>query len=413
MYVRKIKPEEYPRTEDLFCIAFEFPWQEKKPEAGALLERVANRPANRIELNFKERWAAFDEQENMMAFLSAPPYPIRFDGNDVVMSAVGGVSTLPQYRKCGAMRGCFEKALQDMYDEGRELSYLYPFSQVYYRKYGYELCGQKVRYELDLRALPNTKQRGDAVLLEKGNVAKAVAEIYRLFAERYNLAVNRTEIDYKWAENADPSQDGRYVYVCYDEKEEPCAVVDFAKAKEGGRFIMECSHFWFLGEKGIREALAFMRSFGNYYERAVFTLPSDIELSAYVPEWSLYPTSRELKYMGMARVIRVDKILEQARYIGAGKFGLQIEDKILSGNNGCFMVEFKEGHAVSVEMAETQKTEAADVPFLKLSIGTFSRWILEGCPQRRLLETESVTEANIALWSRVFQEKSVWLDDAF
>lgn len=423
MYARKIKPEEYPRTEELFCIAFEFPMGEKKPEASALLERVQKAPQNRIELNYTERWAAFDDAEQMAAFLSAPPYPVRLDGQTVTMSAVGGVSTLPQYRKCGAMRLCFEKAFRDMYEAGWELSALYPFSQNYYRKYGYEVCGEKIRYEVDLRAIPALQAEGSVRLLEKGNVTEDIIAVYRAFSAAYNLMVERDEIDFKWTEGIDPSRDGRYVYVCYRKDGTPCAVLDFTKERREDSFEMTCGHFWYIGTEGLQEALFLVRSFSNYYRCVSFWLPADLDVCRTLPEWALYPSARRLEYTCMARVIRVDRVLEKAAYKGSGCFILHIRDEWLEENNRSFLVEFASGRANKVTvMSEKDKkmdiqkgTELSGetIPELSLPIQTFSRWILEGCSDEQLSAWSGMTENELELWKRVFYKKKVFLDDAF
>ena len=128
MIVRKIKPEEVLRANELFAIAFEQPMDRE----------AAAKPDNEN----VHRWAAFDESSGeMMSSFIINDYTVRFDGHACKMGGIGGVATLPQYRRRGGIRGCFQEALPDMYASGYDLSYLYPFSTAYYRKFGYE-CGR-------------------------------------------------------------------------------------------------------------------------------------------------------------------------------------------------------------------------------------------------------------------------------
>ena len=91
-------------------------------------QTVAN-PRTRQDLNWQSQWAAFeDDDRTMMSTFTVIPYRARFDGHDMLMMGVGGVSTLPQYRRRGGIRACFESALPDMYAQGAAFSYLYPFS---------------------------------------------------------------------------------------------------------------------------------------------------------------------------------------------------------------------------------------------------------------------------------------------
>ena len=139
MIIRKIRPEELKRTYELFGIAFEFSadWSKSPME---IYEEVKSNPKSREDACWGERWAAFkDDNSTMMSYFIAQPFPVQFDGNTYTMTGIGGVASLPQYRRQGGIRGCFEAALPAMYQDGHAFSYLYPFSTAYYRKFGYEM----------------------------------------------------------------------------------------------------------------------------------------------------------------------------------------------------------------------------------------------------------------------------------
>ena len=70
--------------------------------------------------------------------LRPDPYRMIFDGSEAKM---GGSAVSPHFRKKGKkyIRNIFEYAMNEMYEDGYIFSYLYPFSHVYYRKFGYEL----------------------------------------------------------------------------------------------------------------------------------------------------------------------------------------------------------------------------------------------------------------------------------
>ena len=79
----------------------------------------------------------------MMSTFTVSDFTVQFDGSPCQLGGIGGVATLPQYRRRGGIRACFREALPDMYGSGYDFSYLYPFSTAYYRKFGYENCVQK------------------------------------------------------------------------------------------------------------------------------------------------------------------------------------------------------------------------------------------------------------------------------
>lgn len=396
MYARKIQEKEYSRTEELMAIAFEFPSKtEKTPDQ--LLEQVKTAPKNRVEAYFAERWAVFEDEE-MAACFSAVPFPIQFDGSVCTMGGVGGVSSLPQSRGKGAVRMCFREAFRDMYDSGQLFSYLYPFSTRFYRQFGYEQCGEQIRYKLDLRAIPREKTSGSARLLEKGNLTQDMVTVYREYTKAYNLAVAREDIDFLWTKEANPAADGRYVYVCYNGEGRPCGSLDFTKEKVGDSYDMRCRQFWFLGREGFLELSALIQSFSSFYQTVSFPLPMDLELSSLLPEWSVYPCTRVLEYLGMARAINVRAILESAAYRGSGRFTLEIRDEFLPENNQCFAVEFTDGKAVSVTSTDTAEVSMTPGQFASLILG----FLPSGCP---------IPQGEI--WSRVFYSKPLFIDDHF
>ena len=130
MIVRKIREEEYARTCQVFAIEFEFHMEENETTPKRL-EEIKRNPMTREDKYYLERWAAFDDQNNMMGFLIGFPAKVRFDGKEAVCTCIGGVSSLPQYRRKGVIANCFRKHLEDSYKKGYGFSYLYPFSTVF------------------------------------------------------------------------------------------------------------------------------------------------------------------------------------------------------------------------------------------------------------------------------------------
>lgn len=104
MLVRPITREEQIASAQLFAIAFESPFDPKN------LTPFAENPAI---------WAAFDEKSGeMMSTVYVTDYTVQFDGSACKMGGVGGAASLPEYRRAGGIRACFQAALAAMYREG-------------------------------------------------------------------------------------------------------------------------------------------------------------------------------------------------------------------------------------------------------------------------------------------------------
>ena len=68
---------------------------------------------------------SFSEDEaTLYGCMSIRRYRCNFEGREVLMGGVGGVSSLPQYRRRnGAIRACIGAALQDMYEKEFSFSF--------------------------------------------------------------------------------------------------------------------------------------------------------------------------------------------------------------------------------------------------------------------------------------------------
>ncbi len=216
MIVRKIRPEELKRTKQLFAVAFHTVYENEKAPL-AVYEDVCKNPKTREDVCPLDKYAALeDDDQTMMSCLSVIRYPMHFDGHTVVMAGIGGVSTLPQYRRRGSIRACFHKMLPELYQEDVVFSCLYPFSTEYYRKFGYEMSPQASVYEWKLSFLPAGNVRGHCVLVDASNRMDLLADVRRIdkvWQKRYNLMVCGEEWEYRFITEANPYQTCSYTYL--------------------------------------------------------------------------------------------------------------------------------------------------------------------------------------------------------
>ncbi len=395
MIIRKTKPSEAQRVNELFAIAFEQPL-----EGG---------PAD----NENERichFAAFeDDDKTMMSTLSVTDYTVNLDGSDCKMGGMGGAATLPQFRRRGGIRGCFEKALPWMYASGHDLSYLYPFSTAYYRKFGYEVCGQKLEWAVDLTLWHQPAPEGTWVLAEPGNLMlEDIRKLDRVWERTYNLMVRHGQEDYGWVEELDPAETREYTYVCFDGNQTPKAYTTFRTVMEADGRNLVCSRFCFDGKPGFLLLMGLFQSMATDHLYAKFKTPLEKSLQYYVPEWSLGAVKwKVLANDGMVRVINVPRVLEKAGYRGSGEAVLKITDVQIPENDGTWRVVFRDGKALSVE-----KTELP--PDAHLTVQAFSTLIcgcLEWEDAREVLD--GIRVANNGCLDRIFYRKKLMITDYF
>lgn len=319
-------------------------------------------------------WAAFDEEcGEMTSTVYITDYQVQFDGGRYKMGGVGGVASLPQYRRAGGIRACFQKALPAMYREGYVFSYLYPFSTAYYRKFGYESCVQRYLTVLDLRQLRQAEFSGSFQLARGGDaLLPAVRQLDARWEARYNMMVQHTEADYRWLLEADPAGKQEFVYAAFSEAGEPLGYAVFKKQDEPDGRNLVCSCFRFSGKDGFAALLHLFARFASDHRFVKLRLPCSTAMQYLLPEWSLGAARWELQNVGMVRVVNAEAALRAARYCGSGSAVLRLHDAQIEENNACFAVRFENGRAVSIARTDAQ-------PDAALEISTFSALLCGVC----------------------------------
>lgn len=393
MIVRKIREEEYARTCQVFAIAFEFPMAENATTPKRL-EEIKRNPMTREEKYYLERWAAFDDQNNMMGFLIGFPAKVRFDGKEAVCTCISGVSSLPQYRRKGVIANCFRKHLEDSYKKGYGFSYLYPFSTVFYRQFGYELCVENVVWDIDIKTIPYFPEaKGSAVLNEQKSVRHEIKQVYEAFMRNCNLTFVREDCDWNRIICDQPAKEGKYSYVWKNEGGIPKGALSFRK-EEG---IMHCDAFYYTDEEGLKGLMNHIRSVRSHFGRVRISVPKHVALQEVLPEASAGGFSREMHFSGMGRVIHAENVLRMARYQGSGQVSFRLHDDYIAENNRVFHVTFEDDRCVALDEEVSSDTKDLD-------IRRFSRWIL-GCGSEEEIQDQK--------WKTIFYPKKNYICDGF
>lgn len=392
--IRKLTPEEVTRAQELFAIAFEQPME---------------RPAEPDDSGL-HRWAAFDDDTGeMMSTLSVTDFDFNFDGHACRMGGIGGVASLPQFRRKGGIRECFHAMLPDLYAGGYDFSYLYPFSTGYYRKFGYECCVQKYHAVVDLGLLAPPKTDGTLRLAEGGGpMTDAIRAVDAVWEHRYNMMVLHREEDYEWTQKQDPAVKQEFTYVYFAADGTPKAYTTFTKADQSDGRNLVCRRFFFTDKEGFAGLMGLFKSLSSDHRLVKSTLPAQTAMQYLMPEWSMGAVTWSIQPAGMVRVVNVENVLKKAAYIGDGDLVLQIRDPQIRENDGRFAVRFAGGRALSVEETRAE-------PDAVLSISAFSALISGVCdfPDAASwlngVEVHRPTEA----LSQVFYRKPMMIADYF
>lgn len=394
MIVRKATPQDQPRIDELFAIAFEQPLKRGGPQE---------------ESSPVQNYAAFTDDGQMMSTFCVTDFLIQFDGNHCKMGGVGGVATLPEFRRRGGVRGCFQTALPDMYESGFDFSYLYPFSTGYYRQFGYESCVQKMLVTVDLQLLQPPKVSGWFRLAEASHpMREEIQSIDRTWEAKFNMMVIHTDKDYDFTKNYDPAASQEFTYVYYSADGTPKAYTTFVKTDHRDGRSLVCTWFFFTDREGFHGLMGLFKSLAADHKYVKFVLPNIPAMQYLCPEWSLGAVHWAVQPGGMVRVVNVRSVLEKAKYRGSGAVTLEVRDPQIPKNNCRLALTFANGRALSLE-------ETSREPDVVLEIPTFSALIAgvwDFADAKQWMGGLTLNRDNPAL-EQVFYRKPIMLVDYF
>lgn len=417
MIVRKIKPEEFKRTEELFSIAFCVPYSCDKDSVELYKEQNENPEAGEA-VRLSHKYAAFeDDDKTMMSCLTAIHFPMNFNGKDVVMAGIGGVSSIPAYRRQGGIRACFSKMLPDSYEAGVAFSYLYPFSTCFYNKFGYGMGIRGKVYELDLSRIPKYNTTGKCILAEPGNaeeLLKDIAAVYEVWQRKYNGMIINGPLEYQFITNADPCKKQEFVYLYRSSNSTPKGYISFCKEESDEGKILSCSKIVFTDGEGLMGLLELASSYAADYRSIRFTVPEDVEVEAVLKEFSFGACKLAHSYMGMVRVINAEEVLRSSSYRGNGNIAIRINDPYIEANNRIFTVTFQCGKATEIlreTIADNEKEKLA----INIHIDLFSEFIFQNRPASDFLhyKDHNLTEEDICKLEKSFARNPSFIMEGF
>lgn len=342
MIARKLEPNENYLSRRNMAIAFEYSFDFEKE-----LEKSKTEQADPQ----SDHWGAFiGSPQDPVASIVMNKMDVRFDGHIVKMGGVGGVATLPAYRRGGSIRACMEASHRALYDEGFVFSALYPFSTAYYRKFGYENGAATYAWTIPVKDLPNADVGGRVYQLLPGDDLSPLLQVYNAFYENVNLAPLRKEYSSELREKNFLDQK-RSIFVWEDETGTPGAFFIGGRKEETLNCrtdFAEKNGLLFTGPRALLGLLSFVRTaFIANFEKIFFVTPAFADPSPLLPE----TTGAECKVFpnGMVRVVNVAQALALCRCWGKGTVTVEVTDPMLPENNGVFRVHFAPGSENRVE----------------------------------------------------------------
>ena len=305
-------------------------------------EQIASQAfANKFDAEARELPCEFmlgafaDDDKTLMADMEIEERTSFFGKNTLKCLAVGGVASKPEYRRRGAVRSIFSSLFnEEKYNNGAEISILYPFSFAYYRQFGYESAGRAVELCVPFSEFISIPRYYNVFLYE-GQDNRQFFDLYNKSASRSRLAFERSDAKYF---NFKPYESMLYTYVLDDYS----AYITFSVNREKETiFVKEIEY---LSKESLLKILGFLRTFDGNQKYAHFSKISESSPLLYLVSPEKYVSMRFFS-TGSARILDIESVLKKAEYPSfGGSFSVRCIDTVKK-NNGVFIVEYENGRA--------------------------------------------------------------------
>lgn len=283
------------------------------------------------------------------------PFEVTIKGQVMKMSGIGDVASYPETRGSGGIRNIFSTIFNDLHENGTELSYLAPFSQPFYRKFGYETVFDSEEIRIPKAVItqikPEKKGKVKRVKWEDEETKAILKEIYRDTLEKVHGSVIRE--DYWWHYTMIKKQ--KRVAICYDDNNMPQGYLIYGLVGASEFQIFEMAY---RNSFALRKLMSFVSSHSGSFNEFVSTnLPDKAVLELFTEISGI--TRKTYSYM-MVKIVNFKQFIEKYPFKEIEKeadFYVDIQDNSCEWNNGIFHLVIKNGKAACEKVIETNKID--------------------------------------------------------
>ncbi|MDR1568820.1 MAG: GNAT family N-acetyltransferase, partial [Streptococcaceae bacterium] len=267
--------------------------------------------------------ACFGEisDHQVTSLLVANDFTLRFYQTNLKMAGIGYVASFPEYRGDGGIKRLMSEMLADLYDSGYVVSNLAPFSERYYRQFGYENTIFRQVYTIPTESLQGVVSEKRGKVLRGTWQDEAIrAAVLGLYTQIINQATEKNSIVRQpwWWQRLDEYYPERFIAVSFDEANQPSGYLIYRMV--GAEFLID--ELRSTSVFGLRKLLTFIKSHIASFERFIYHAPLDDSLVWLFSERSAIEV-REIPYM-MSRIVNFRKLISALPLKCDGSYILEV-----------------------------------------------------------------------------------------
>ncbi|KRM06670.1 GNAT family N-acetyltransferase [Lactobacillus kitasatonis] len=283
----------------------------------------------------------FFNDDKLTSYIMVNKFKSEVFGHHVPMAGIGYVASYPEYRGQGHISKLMKEILNDLHDEGIPFTNLAPFSESFYRHYGFSNSIYQKEYRFSGGALRTFKlPRTGHVIRGKWDDLMVQNGVIQLYERQLHTDDERNTVirEAWWWNRMDTYYHNRNIAVYIDSNGRPISYLIYRI--QGDVFLAD--ELYSITAKGLVALLGFMGSHAGAIKEFRMTLPEHSLIG------ELFPEQNQLKislhpYM-MSRIVNFAKMITYMKPLQEGTFNLEvISDDHCPWNIGVWQMTNKDG----------------------------------------------------------------------
>lgn len=283
----------------------------------------------------------FFNDDKLTSYIMVNKFKSEVFGHHVPMVGIGYVASYPEYRGQGHISKLMKEILNDLHDEGIPFTNLAPFSESFYRHYGFSNSIYQKEYRFSGGALRTFKlPRTGHVIRGKWDDLMVQNGVIQLYERQLHTDDERNTVirEAWWWNRMDTYYHNRNIAVYIDSNGRPISYLIYRI--QGDAFLAD--ELYSITAKGLVSLLGFMGSHAGAIKEFRMTLPEHSLIG------ELFPEQNQLKislhpYM-MSRIVDFAKMITYMKPLQEGTFNLEvISDDQCPWNIGVWQMTNKDG----------------------------------------------------------------------